>query len=252
MDNNDNKDKSLDSESQEILNDDELNYGGDFKERDSLTENNIVEEVKKSFLDYSMSVITSRALPDLRDGLKPVHRRILWSMYNSGYTPDKPHRKSAKTVGEVMGNYHPHGDSSIYEAMVRMAQDFNQRYMLIDGHGNFGNIEGDGAAAMRYTESRLSKISLELLRDINKDTVDFDPNFDETLKEPRVLPSRFPNILVNGTMGIAVGMATNIPPHNLGEVIDGCIAYIDNPDIDTMGLMQYIKGPDFPTGGIIS
>lgn len=251
MDNNDNKEKSLDSESQEILNDDELNYGGDFKERDSLTENNIVEEVKKSFLDYSMSVITSRALPDLRDGLKPVHRRILWSMYNSGYTPDKPHRKSAKTVGEVMGNYHPHGDSSIYEAMVRMAQDFNQRYMLIDGHGNFGNIEGDGAAAMRYTESRLSKISLELLRDINKDTVDFDPNFDETLKEPRVLPSRFPNILVNGTMGIAVGMATNIPPHNLGEVIDGCIAYIDNPDIDTMGLMQYIKGPDFPTGGII-
>ena len=251
MDNNDNKEKSLDSESQEILNDDELNYGGDFKERDSLTENNIVEEVKKSFLDYSMSVITSRALPDLRDGLKPVHRRILWSMYNSGYTPDKLHRKSAKTVGEVMGNYHPHGDSSIYEAMVRMAQDFNQRYMLIDGHGNFGNIEGDGAAAMRYTESRLSKISLELLRDINKDTVDFDPNFDETLKEPRVLPSRFPNILVNGTMGIAVGMATNIPPHNLGEVIDGCIAYIDNPDIDTMGLMQYIKGPDFPTGGII-
>ena len=251
MDNNDNKEKSLDSESQEILNDDELNYGGNFKERDSLTENNIVEEVKKSFLDYSMSVITSRALPDLRDGLKPVHRRILWSMYNSGYTPDKPHRKSAKTVGEVMGNYHPHGDSSIYEAMVRMAQDFNQRYMLIDGHGNFGNIEGDGAAAMRYTESRLSKISLELLRDINKDTVDFDPNFDETLKEPRVLPSRFPNILVNGTMGIAVGMATNIPPHNLGEVIDGCIAYIDNPDIDTMGLMQYIKGPDFPTGGII-
>ena len=251
MDNNDNKEKSLDSESQEILNDDELNYGGDFKERDSLTENNIVEEVKKSFLDYSMSVITSRALPDLRDGLKPVHRRILWSMYNSGYTPDKPHRKSAKTVGEVMGNYHPHGDSSIYEAMVRMAQDFNQRYMLIDGHGNFGNIEGDGAAAMRYTESRLSKISLELLRDINKDTVDFDPNFDETLKEPRVLPSRFPNILVNGTMGIAVGMATNIPPHNLDEVIDGCIAYIDNPDIDTMGLMQYIKGPDFPTGGII-
>ena len=251
MDNNDNKEKSLDSESQEILNDDELNYGGNFKERDSLTETNIVEEVKKSFLDYSMSVITSRALPDLRDGLKPVHRRILWSMYNSGYTPDKPHRKSAKTVGEVMGNYHPHGDSSIYEAMVRMAQDFNQRYMLIDGHGNFGNIEGDGAAAMRYTESRLSKISLELLRDINKDTVDFDPNFDETLKEPRVLPSRFPNILVNGTMGIAVGMATNIPPHNLGEVIDGCIAYIDNPDIDTMGLMQYIKGPDFPTGGII-
>lgn len=198
-----------------------------------------------------MSVITSRALPDLRDGLKPVHRRILWSMYESGYTPDKPHRKSAKTVGEVMGNYHPHGDSSIYEAMVRLAQDFNQRYMLIDGHGNFGNIEGDGAAAMRYTESRLSKISLELLRDINKDTVDMTDNFDVTRKEPVVLPSRFPNVLVNGSMGIAVGMATNIPPHNLGEVIDGCVAYIDNPDIDTLGLMEYIKGPDFPTGGII-
>ena len=227
------------------------NFNGYFHERDSLSENNIVDEVKTSFLEYSMSVITSRALPDLRDGLKPVHRRILWSMFKSGYTPDKPHRKSAKTVGEVMGNYHPHGDSSIYEAMVRMAQDFNQRYLLIDGHGNFGNIEGDGAAAMRYTESRLSKLSLELLRDINKDTVDMMKNFDETLDEPTVLPSRFPNILVNGTMGIAVGMATNIPPHNLGEIIDGCVAYIDNPDIDTLGLMQYIKGPDFPTGGII-
>ena len=226
-------------------------FSGYFHERDSLAENNIVDEVKTSFLEYSMSVITSRALPDLRDGLKPVHRRILWSMYNSGYTPDKPHRKSAKTVGEVMGNYHPHGDSSIYEAMVRMAQDFNQRYLLIDGHGNFGNIEGDGAAAMRYTESRLSKLSLELLADIRKNTVDMTKNFDETLDEPMVLPSRFPNILVNGTMGIAVGMATNIPPHNLGEVIDGCVAYIDNPDIDTLGLMQYIKGPDFPTGGII-
>ena len=226
-------------------------YSGTFKGRDSLSENNIVDEIKKSFLDYSMSVITSRALPDLRDGLKPVHRRILWSMYKSGYTPDKPHRKSAKTVGEVMGNYHPHGDSSIYEAMVRMAQDFNQRYILVDGHGNFGNIEGDGAAAMRYTESRLSKLSLELLRDIDKNTVDLIPNFDETLQEPKVLPSRFPNILVNGTMGIAVGMATNIPPHNLGEVIDGCVAYIDNPDIDVIELMQYIKGPDFPTGGII-
>ena len=234
------------------INDEEVNnFGGSFHERDSLAENNIVEEVKRSFLDYSMSVITSRAIPDLRDGLKPVHRRILWSMFNSGYTPDKPHRKSAKTVGEVMGNYHPHGDSSIYEAMVRMAQDFNQRYILIDGHGNFGNIEGDGAAAMRYTESRLSKLSLELLRDIRKDTVDMGKNFDETLDEPVVLPSRFPNILVNGTMGIAVGMATNIPPHNLGEVIDGCVAYIDNPDIDTLGLMRYIKGPDFPTGGII-
>ena len=226
-------------------------FSGYFHERDSLAENNIVDEVKTSFLEYSVSVIASRALPDLRDGLKPVHRRILWSMYESGYTPDKPHRKSAKTVGEVMGNYHPHGDSSIYEAMVRLAQDFNQRYMLIDGHGNFGNIEGDGAAAMRYTESRLAKISLELLRDINKDTVDMDDNFDATRKEPKILPSRFPNVLVNGSMGIAVGMATNIPPHNLGEVIDGCIAYIDNPEIDIFGLMQYIKGPDFPTGGII-
>lgn len=230
---------------------DNKQFNGYFHERDRLAENNIVKEVETSFLEYSMSVIASRALPDLRDGLKPVHRRILWSMYESGYTPEKPHRKSATTVGYVMGHYHPHGDSSIYEAMVRMAQDFNQRYLLVDGHGNFGNIEGDGAAAMRYTESRLSKISLELLRDINKDTVDFDLNFDETLKEPKVLPSKYPNILVNGTMGIAVGMATNIPPHNLGEVIDGCIAYIDNPDIDTLGLMNFIKGPDFPTGGII-
>ena len=226
-------------------------FNGKFHERDSLSENNIVDEVRTSFLDYSMSVITSRAIPDLRDGLKPVHRRILWSMFEEGNTPDKPHKKSATTVGYVMGHYHPHGDSSIYDAMVRLAQDFNQRYMLVDGHGNFGNIEGDGAAAYRYTEARLAKISLELLRDIKKDTVDMDWNFDVTSKEPKVLPSRFPNVLVNGSMGIAVGMATNIPPHNLGEVIDGCIAYIDNPDIDTMGLMQYIKGPDFPTGGII-
>ena len=248
-DNDEDNDSNANITADEMIHDNKFN--GYFHERDSLAENNIVDEVKTSFLEYSMSVITSRALPDLRDGLKPVHRRILWSMFNSGYTPDKPHRKSAKTVGEVMGNYHPHGDSSIYEAMVRMAQDFNQRYLLIDGHGNFGNIEGDGAAAMRYTESKLSKISLELLADIRKNTVDMTKNFDETLDEPTVLPSRFPNILVNGTMGIAVGMATNIPPHNLGEVIDGCVAYIDNPEIDTLGLMEHIKGPDFPTGGII-
>ena len=218
---------------------------------DKIEQNNIIKEVKDSFLDYSMSVIVSRAIPDLRDGLKPVHRRILYSMYESGYTPDKQHRNCARIVGDVRGKYHPQGESSIYEAMVRMAQDFSYRYMLVDGHGNFGNMDGDGAAAMRYTEARLAKVSLELLRDINKDTVDFTPNFDETEKEPVVLPSRFPNILVNGTMGIAVGMATNIPPHNLGEVIDGCVAYIDNPEIDTMEMMNYIKGPDFPTGGII-
>ena len=226
-------------------------YGGTFHERDSHAKNDIVKEISDSFLDYSMSVITSRAIPDLRDGLKPVHRRILWSMFEEGNTPDKPHKKSATTVGYVMGHYHPHGDSSIYDAMVRLAQDFNQRYMMVDGHGNFGNIEGDGAAAYRYTEARLSKISLEMLRDIRKNTVDMMPNFDETSPEPVVLPSRIPNVLVNGSMGIAVGMATNIPPHNLSEVIDGCIAYIDNPEIDTLGLMNYIKGPDFPTGGII-
>lgn len=218
---------------------------------DKIIENNVVNEVESSFIRYSMSVIMARALPDLRDGLKPVHRRILYSMYESGYTPDKPHRKSARIVGDVMGKYHPHGDLSIYDAMVRMAQPFSFRHMLVDGHGNFGNLDGDGAAAMRYTEARLSKLSLEMVRDINKETVDFTPNFDETEKEPEILPSRFPNILVNGTMGIAVGMATNIPPHNLGEVIDGCVAYIDNPDIDTDGLMQYIKGPDFPTGATI-
>jgi len=218
---------------------------------DRLEQNNIVQEVQTSFLEYSMSVIVARALPDLRDGLKPVHRRILYSMYEAGYTPDKQHRKCARIVGDVMGKYHPHGDSSIYEAMVRMAQDFSYRYMLVDGHGNFGNMDGDGAAAMRYTEAKLSKISLELLRDISKDTVDFVDNFDATEKEPEVIPSRFPNILVNGTMGIAVGMATNIPPHNLGEVIDGCIAYIDNNEITPVELMEYIKGPDFPTGGMI-
>ena len=238
---------------EKVINNEETTeeFNGKFHERDSLLENNIVNEVRNSFLDYSMSVITSRAIPDLRDGLKPVHRRILWSMFEEGNTPDKPHKKSATTVGYVMGHYHPHGDSSIYDAMVRLAQDFNQRYMLVDGHGNFGNIEGDGAAAYRYTEARLAKISLELLRDIRKDTVDMDWNFDVTSKEPKVLPSRYPNVLVNGSMGIAVGMATNIPPHNLGEVIDGCVAYIDNPEIDTAGLMEYIKGPDFPTGGII-
>ena len=244
----DNEEKTTENE---VTQEQKDEFGGTFHERDSHNINDIVSEVKTSFLDYSMSVITSRAIPDLRDGLKPVHRRILWSMFEEGNTPDKPHKKSATTVGYVMGHYHPHGDSAIYEAMVRLAQDFNQRYMLVDGHGNFGNIEGDGAAAYRYTEARLSKISLELLRDIRKDTVDMDDNFDVTSKEPRVLPSRFPNVLVNGSMGIAVGMATNIPPHNLGEVIDGCVAYIDNPEIDTLGLMKHIKGPDFPTGGII-
>ncbi len=219
--------------------------------RDRLQENNIVSEIESSFIEYSMSVIISRALPDLRDGLKPVHRRIIYDMLENGLTPDKKHRKSATIVGDVMGKYHPHGDSSIYDAMVRMAQDFNYRYLLVDGHGNFGNIEYPRAAAYRYTESKLAKISMELLRDINKNTVNFVPNYDDSTEEPEVLPSRFPNILVNGTMGIAVGMATNIPPHNLGEVIDGCIAYIDNPKITTEELMQYIKGPDFPTGGII-
>ena len=218
---------------------------------DRLEKRNIVDEVRQSFIDYSMSVIVSRALPDLRDGLKPVHRRILYTMYEDNLTPDKPFRKSATTVGAVLGRYHPHGDSSVYDAMVRMAQDFSYRYVLVEGHGNFGSIDGDGAAAYRYTEARLSKLSLELLRDINKNTIDFTPNFDNTTKEPVVLPSRFPNILVSGTMGIAVGMATNIPPHNLGEVIDGCVAYIDNNDITIPELMQYIKGPDFPTAATI-
>ncbi|QIB27854.1 DNA gyrase subunit A [Caloranaerobacter azorensis] len=211
----------------------------------------IKDEMKKSYLDYAMSVIVSRALPDVRDGLKPVHRRILHVMNELNLTPDKPFRKSARIVGDVLGKYHPHGDSAVYDAMVRMAQDFSTRYLLVDGHGNFGSIDGDGAAAMRYTEARMSKIATEMLRDINKDTVDFRPNFDETLKEPKVLPSRFPNLLVNGSSGIAVGMATSIPPHNLGEVIDGIIMMIDNPDVDVDELMEVIKGPDFPTGAII-
>ena len=212
---------------------------------------NIVKEMRTSFLDYSMSVIVARAIPDVRDGLKPVHRRILYTLYEEGMTPDKKFQKSANAVGAVMGHYHPHGDSAIYDSMVRMAQDFTYRHVLVDGHGNFGSIDGDGAAASRYTEARLAKISMELLRDLNKDTVDFAPNYDDQRKEPVVLPSRFPNILVNGNMGIAVGMATNIPPHNLGEVIDGCVAYIDNPNIEVSELMEYIKGPDFPTAGVI-
>ena len=223
----------------------------DEKLNDKLEHVQLKKIMEDSFMDYSMSVIIQRALPDLRDGLKPVHRRILYSMYESGFTPDKAHQKSAKTVGNVIGNYHPHGDTAVYDSLARMAQDFSYRYCLIDGHGNFGSIDGFGPAAMRYTEARLAKLSMELLRDINKDTVNLIDNYDGSLKEPEVLPSRFPNILVNGTMGIAVGMATNIPPHNLGETIDGCIAYIDNPDITLEEMMKYVKGPDFPTGGII-
>ena len=219
--------------------------------RDRKVAVDIVGEMKKSFLDYSMSVIVARAIPDVKDGLKPVHRRVLYTLYEEGMTPDKKYQKSANAVGAVMGHYHPHGDSAIYDTMVRMAQDFTYRHCLVDGHGNFGSIDGFGAAASRYTEARLSKISMELLRDLNKDTVDFSDNYDGQRKEPVVLPSRFPNILVNGNMGIAVGMATNIPPHNLGEVIDGCIAYIDNPDITASELMNYIQGPDFPTAGVI-
>jgi len=207
--------------------------------------------MRTSYINYAMSVIVERALPDVRDGLKPVQRRILYGMYELGTRYDRPHKKSARIVGEVMGKYHPHGDSAIYDAMVRMAQPFSYRAMLVDGHGNFGSVDGDPPAAMRYTEARLSKIAMEMLRDIDKDTVDFIPNFDETLEQPAVLPSRFPNLLVNGAQGIAVGMATNIPPHNLGEVIDGIVAMIDNPDITTKELMKYIKGPDFPTGAVI-
>ena len=207
--------------------------------------------MRTSFLDYAMSVIVARALPDVRDGLKPVHRRILYGMNELGVTPDKPYKKSARIVGEVMGKFHPHGDSAIYESMVRMAQDFSYRYMLVDGHGNFGSVDGDGAAAMRYTEARMSKITLEMLRDINKDTIDFQDNYDGTEREPKVLPARFPNLLVNGATGIAVGMTTNIPPHNLGEVISGLHILMKNPDATTADLMEAIPGPDFPTGGIV-
>ncbi|KAB0447315.1 DNA gyrase subunit A [Lysinibacillus fusiformis] len=221
------------------------------QERSGVKGINITEEIETSFLDYAMSVIVSRALPDVRDGLKPVHRRILYGMQELGNTADKPYKKSARIVGDVMGKYHPHGDSSIYDAMVRMAQDFSYRYMLVDGHGNFGSVDGDGAAAMRYTESRMSKIAMEMLRDINKDTIDYTDNYDGSEKEPIVLPSRYPNLLVNGAAGIAVGMATNIPPHHLGETIDAVIALSENPAITTEELMEIIPGPDFPTGGLI-
>ena len=216
-----------------------------------ITQSNLVDEMEKSYIEYAMSVIVGRALPDVRDGLKPVHRRILYTMYESGLTADKPFKKSATCVGDVLGKYHPHGDSSVYDAMVRLAQDFSMRYMLVDGHGNFGSVDGDPPAAYRYTEARLSKISAEMLRDIDKDTVDWDPNFDESRQEPRVLPSRFPNLLVNGSSGIAVGMATNIPPHNLTEVINACVCVLDDPQVSMADLMEHISGPDFPTGGII-
>ena len=223
----------------------------DMQENDRIINVDLEKEIKKSFLDYSMSVIVSRALPDVRDGLKPVHRRILYTMYENGLSPDKPYRKCADTVGSVLGRYHPHGDASVYDALVRLAQDFSMRYMLVDGHGNFGSVDGDPPAAYRYTESRMSKIAVEMLQDIDKETVDFMPNYDDRLKEPVVLPSHFPNLLVNGSTGIAVGMATNIPPHNMGEVIDGMCCLIDHPDASLDELMQYIKGPDFPTGAII-
>ncbi len=216
-----------------------------------ITQSNLVDEMEKSYIEYAMSVIVGRALPDVRDGLKPVHRRILYTMYESGLTSDKPFKKSATCVGDVLGKYHPHGDASVYDAMVRLAQDFSMRYMLVDGHGNFGSVDGDPPAAYRYTEARLSKISNEMLRDIDKDTVNWDPNFDETRKEPRVLPSRFPNLLVNGSSGIAVGMATNIPPHNLTEVINACVCVLDDSEATLSDLMEHISGPDFPTGGII-
>ena len=211
----------------------------------------IEKEMKKSYLDYSMSVIVGRALPDVRDGLKPVHRRILYTLYEKGILPDRPYRKCADTVGSVLGSYHPHGDASVYDALVRLAQDFSMRYPLVDGQGNFGSVDGDPPAAYRYTEAKMSKISVEMLTDIEKETVRFIPNYDDRLKEPEYLPSRFPNLLVNGSTGIAVGMATNIPPHNLGEVVDGMCYLIDHPDADLPDLMEYIKGPDFPTSGVI-
>ena len=217
----------------------------------AISQSNLVDEMEKSYIEYAMSVIVGRALPDVRDGLKPVHRRILYTMYESGLTSDKPFKKSATCVGDVLGKYHPHGDASVYDAMVRLAQNFSMRYMLVDGHGNFGSVDGDPAAAYRYTEARLSKLSNEMLRDIEKETVNWDPNFDESRKEPRVLPSRFPNLLVNGSSGIAVGMATNIPPHNLKEVINACICVLDDPEATLPDLMEHLSGPDFPTGGII-
>lgn len=223
----------------------------DDRQESRITNVNLGETMRKSFLEYAMSVIVARALPDVRDGLKPVQRRILYGMNELGVTPDKPYKKSARIVGDVMGKYHPHGDSSIYEGLVRMAQDFSYRYMLVDGHGNFGSVDGDGAAAMRYTEARMSKIAVEMLRDINKDTIDFQDNYDGTEKEPVVLPARFPNLLVNGATGIAVGMTTNIPPHNLSETISALHVLMDNPDATTADLMQALPGPDFPTGGVV-
>lgn len=223
----------------------------DLQEGEKIIKVNIENQMKTSYIDYSMSVIVSRALPDVRDGLKPVHRRILYAMYDLGILSNKPYKKSARIVGEVLGKYHPHGDSSVYDAMVRMAQDWSLRYPMIDGQGNFGSIDQDPPAAMRYTEARLQKIAEETLADIEKETVDFQLNFDDSLQEPTVLPSRIPQLLVNGTSGIAVGMATNMPPHNLTEVVDGIIAYIDNKEITIAELMKHIKGPDFPTGGII-
>ena len=219
--------------------------------QDRLIPINLEQEMQKSFISYAMAVIINRALPDVRDGLKPVHRRILYAMNELGMTPDKPYRKSARIVGDVLGKYHPHGDSAVYDAMVRLAQDFSTRYMLVEGQGNFGSVDGDGAAAMRYTEARMAKITQYLIGEIDKDTVDFMPNFDETLMQPTVLPSRFPNLLVNGSSGIAVGMATNIPPHNLTEVINACVAVLDDPEVSMVDLMEHVTGPDFPTGGII-